>query len=265
MQIAVVGAGFTPEEADRLRRSLATFRQAWAPSATFRDRFISGHAGATGMDRRPLPNAAFRPDRGVWRIRVSRKPCSGLCHAGLCLGLAEMPSPGRLCLRPAEFPADGLLRPGPDRARCPRTSGRGAPHLRQCQPPGTTRWSAAQMARWRCGWGFRQIKGFKSGGRRNGSLPPAAMATADPQESVWLRAGLSPAVLERLAEADGFADMGLTRRDALWQVRAIRSPACRCPCSMTRLTVKASHEPHGRSAARCIWARKWSKITSRPA
>ena len=27
MQIAVVGAGFSPEEADRLRRSLATFRK----------------------------------------------------------------------------------------------------------------------------------------------------------------------------------------------------------------------------------------------
>ena len=28
MQIAIVGAGFTPEQADRLRRSLATFKKA---------------------------------------------------------------------------------------------------------------------------------------------------------------------------------------------------------------------------------------------
>jgi error-prone DNA polymerase len=27
MQIAIVGAGFTPEEADRLRRALATFKK----------------------------------------------------------------------------------------------------------------------------------------------------------------------------------------------------------------------------------------------
>ena len=32
-------------------------------------------------------------------------------------------------------------------------------------------------------------------------------------------------MLERLAEADAFIGMGLTRRDALWQVRAIRAPA----------------------------------------
>ena len=41
MQIAVVAAGFTPEEADRLRRSLATFRRMGTIS-TFRDRFING-------------------------------------------------------------------------------------------------------------------------------------------------------------------------------------------------------------------------------
>ena len=41
MQIAVVGAGFTAEEADRLRRSLATFRRMGTIGA-FRDRFIQG-------------------------------------------------------------------------------------------------------------------------------------------------------------------------------------------------------------------------------
>ena len=37
-------------------------------------------------------------------------------------------------------------------------------------------------------------------------------------------AGVRPDVLTRLAEADAFSDMGHTRRDALWQVKAIRSP-----------------------------------------
>ena len=43
-------------------------------------------------------------------------------------------------------------------------------------------------------------------------------------ESIWLRAGVAPEALERLAEADAFTGMGLARRDALWQVRAIRAP-----------------------------------------
>jgi len=38
---------------------------------------------------------------------------------------------------------------------------------------------------------------------------------------LWRRAGLGPAVLERLAEADVFASVGLDRRAALWAAKAI--------------------------------------------
>jgi error-prone DNA polymerase len=41
MQIAIIGAGFTPTEADQLRRSLATFRHV-GTIATFRERFVGG-------------------------------------------------------------------------------------------------------------------------------------------------------------------------------------------------------------------------------
>ena len=41
MQIAIVGAGFTPEEADRLRRSLATFKST-ATSRSFAGAFYAG-------------------------------------------------------------------------------------------------------------------------------------------------------------------------------------------------------------------------------
>jgi error-prone DNA polymerase len=68
--------------------------------------------------------------------------------------------------------------------------------------------------------GFRQIKGFKKddagwivGARGNGYSDP---------ESLWLRASIAPATLERLAEADAFSGMGYNRRDTLWNVKAIR-------------------------------------------
>ena len=38
---------------------------------------------------------------------------------------------------------------------------------------------------------------------------------------VWLRTGLSPRVLERLADADAFGSLGLTRREALWAAKAL--------------------------------------------
>ena len=38
---------------------------------------------------------------------------------------------------------------------------------------------------------------------------------------LWLRTGLNPRVLERLADADAFGSLGLTRRQALWAVKAL--------------------------------------------
>jgi DNA polymerase III alpha subunit len=41
--------------------------------------------------------------------------------------------------------------------------------------------------------------------------------------SVWRRAGTPPRLLALLAEADAFASLGLSRREALWQARALAS------------------------------------------
>jgi error-prone DNA polymerase len=43
----------------------------------------------------------------------------------------------------------------------------------------------------------------------------------DSIRDVWLRTGLSPRVLERLADADAFGSLGLTRREALWAAKAL--------------------------------------------
>jgi DNA polymerase III alpha subunit len=67
--------------------------------------------------------------------------------------------------------------------------------------------------------GLRQIKGFREA--------DAALLVAvreKPFRSVrdlWRRSGLSRAALERLAEADAFRSLGLDRRAALWEVKAL--------------------------------------------
>ena len=44
----------------------------------------------------------------------------------------------------------------------------------------------------------------------------------DSIRDLWLRTGLKPAALERLAAADAFRSLGLDRREALWAIRALR-------------------------------------------
>jgi len=43
----------------------------------------------------------------------------------------------------------------------------------------------------------------------------------DSVRDLWVRSKLSPRVLERLADADAFGSLGLTRRQALWAVKAL--------------------------------------------
>ncbi len=67
--------------------------------------------------------------------------------------------------------------------------------------------------------GLRQIKGF-----READAALLVAARGKPFRSVrdlWLRSGISRAGLERLAEADAFRSIGLDRRAALWEVRAL--------------------------------------------
>jgi error-prone DNA polymerase len=92
MQLAIVAAGFTPGEADQLRRAMAAWKRkgglgpfharwsrAWSRKAT-----------------REFAEAIFRADRGLRRIRLSGEPRRQLRAAGLRVGVAQVPPPGRV-------------------------------------------------------------------------------------------------------------------------------------------------------------------------
>ena len=107
MRIAIVGAGFTADEADKLRRSMASFSRN-GDIEKFRDKFINGMI-ANGYE----PDFATRclaRSRGS-ALRLPRKPRRELFAAGLCLGLDQVLPPRRLRLRAAQRAADGVLRP----------------------------------------------------------------------------------------------------------------------------------------------------------
>jgi error-prone DNA polymerase len=74
--------------------------------------------------------------------------------------------------------------------------------------------------------GFRQIRGLAE---EDASWLTAARGNGYAAvRDVWRRAGLAPGVVERLAEADVFAALGLGRREALWEAKAL-SPGAPLP------------------------------------
>ncbi len=219
MQIAVVAANFSPEDADRLRRSLATFRK-MGTIGGFRDQFVAGM-----LSNGYTPEFAAQCFSQIEGFAEYGFPES---HAAAFAMLTYVSS-WLKCHHPAIF-ACALLNSQPMGFYAPAQIVRDArEHGIEVRPicVNQSEWDCTLERRTDGGLalrlGFRQIKGFR---QQDADWIVAARGNgySDP-EALWLRAGLSPAALERLAEADAFLGLGMTRRAALWEVRAIRAPA----------------------------------------
>jgi DNA-directed DNA polymerase III PolC len=216
MQIAIVGAGFTPEEADRLRRALATFKKHGNVSE-FRDRFMAGMR-ANGYDE-DFSARCFSQIEGFGSYGFPES------HAA-SFALLVYASAWLKRHHPAIF-ACALLNSQPMGFYAPAQIVRDArEHGVKVLPIciNSSYWDNVMEPDGRGGLalrlGFRQIKamrqeeaGWIAGARGNGYLAV---------DEVWRRAGTPPNLLEVLAEADAFASMGLSRREALWEARALR-------------------------------------------
>ena len=219
MQIAIRGAGFSPEEADRLRRALATFKKT-GTIHTLRDRFLSGMA-ANGYPAE-FAERCFSQIEGFGSYGFPES------HAA-SFALLVYASAWMKCHHPAVF-ACALLNAQPMGFYAPAQIVRDVrAHGVEVRPVcvNASFWDNALEPDGRGGFalrlGFRQVKGMPreeadwiAGARGNGYAEIAAL---------WRRAGTPPRLLAMLAEADAFAGLGLDRRAALWQVRAIRGEA----------------------------------------
>jgi error-prone DNA polymerase len=219
MQIAVVAAGFTPDEADRLRRSLATFRR-MGTIGTFRDRFVGGML-ERGYDL-PFAEACFAQIEGFGEYGFPESHAASFAllvyasawmkrHHPAAFGCALLNSQPMGFYAPAQIVRDAREHGIEVRAACVNRS------QWDCT---LERRGDGQLA---LRLGFRQIKGLRE---EDAEWIVAARGNGYPDpESLWRRAGVPPAALERLAEGDAFAGLGMERRAALWAVRAIRAPA----------------------------------------
>ena len=217
MKIAIVGAGFTPSEADLLRRAMATFRRV-GTIHTFREKFILG-MNKRGYDT-DFAERCFRQIEGFGEYGFPES------HAA-SFALLVYVSAWMKCHYPAVFAA-ALLNSQPMGFYAPAQIVRDArDHGVTALPPdiNLSDWNAtleidpdpARGMALRIG--LRQIKGLSEehaerlvAERGNGYRDAAAL---------WRHTGLKPSVLETLARADAFGSVGLSRRDALWAVKGL--------------------------------------------
>ena len=215
MQIAIIGAGFDPSEADRLRRALATFKRV-DKVTPMRERFISGMV-ARGHDR-DFAERCFAQIEGFGSYGFPES------HAA-SFALLVYASAWLKRHHPAIFAA-ALLNSQPMGFYAP------AQIVRDAREHGVeVRPVCINASFWDCSMepmldgrlalrlGFRQVRRMREDDAR--WICAARGNGYRDVEDVWRRAGPDIRSIEALAEADAFAALGIGRREALWAAHAL--------------------------------------------
>ncbi len=217
MRLAIECAGFSPGRADQLRRSMATFKHT-GTIGTFRDELIAGMT-ARGYDK-DLAERIFKQLEGFASYGFPES------HAASFAQLAYVSS-WLKCHHPDVFCA-ALLNSQPMGFYAPAQIVRDArEHGVEVRPVDVARsdWDctlepAGESLAVRLG--LRMVKGLSE--KTAEALRKARAATPFASiEDLWSRLPLPADSLETLAMADAFAGpFGLSRRQALWAVKALR-------------------------------------------
>ncbi len=233
MRIAIVAAKFTPAEADKLRRSMATFRHL-GTIKTFEDKFINGMVD-NGYER-DFAARCFEQIKGFGDYGFPESHAASFallaydsswikCHYPDVFAAALLNSQPMGFYAPAQIVRDAqehgvemravdinhsdwdnTLEPGP--------ASNAKLHRRHAEMASDIRTTHAMRL------GFRQISGFSEGDAK--LIMERRGRDYDSVRDLWLRTRIEPSALERLADADAFRSIGLARREALWAVRGLR-------------------------------------------
>ncbi|MDE2597625.1 MAG: error-prone DNA polymerase [Sphingomonadales bacterium] len=222
MKLAIVAARFTPDQADGLRRAMATFRN-HGTVHNYEDLLIEGMV-ARGYERE-FAERCYEQIKGFGDYGFPES------HAQAFAWLAYVSS-WLKCRHPAVFTC-ALLNSQPMGFYAP------AQLVRDAQDHGVevravdvnaSAWDSTLERREDSALalrlGFSRIEGFRKSWA-DGIVTTRATAPFASLEDLAHRAALPTAALRKLADADGFASLGKGRRNALWEAR--RTPAVQLP------------------------------------
>jgi error-prone DNA polymerase len=232
MKIAIVAGGFTPGEADKLRRAMATFKRT-GTIGMFKSKMIEGMVarnyprdfaercfsqiegfGEYGFPESHAASFALLVYASAWlkcrypdvfaAALLNAQPMGFYAPSQIVRDLREH----GVEVRPVDINHshwDATLEPGPQPAARVH-----ALHRDMVDDMRTTH--ALRL-------GFRKIKGLSEEHGR--TIVQNRAAAYSGVRDLWLRTGLSPRIIARLADADAFGSLGLSRRQALWAAKAL--------------------------------------------
>lgn len=233
MKVAIEGAGFTPEEADALRRSMATFKSTGGVTH-FHDKMVEGMV-ANGYQR-DFAERTFKQIEGFGSYGFPESHAASFAKIAYASSWMKCHHPDIFCTAllnaqpmgfyaPAQIVRDARAhgveaRPvcindsGWDTRMVPAGANARARHQGFCGTDAD--WAGLQPIR----LGMRIVQGLAQADAQ-ALLDARAARPFVSIEDVWRRSGVKPAALERLARADAFQALGLNRRQALWAIKGL--------------------------------------------
>jgi error-prone DNA polymerase len=238
MSLAIEAAKFTPDEADGLRKAMATFRNLGTPDE-YRDRFVEGMV-SRGYER-DFAQRCFKQIEGFGHYGFPESHAASFAKLVYVSAWIKWAWPDVFCAALINSQPMGFYQP----AQLVRDA---REHGVEVRPPdilasdwdctleallpllgeGAARFTPrsdkiadyANRHRWKAvRLGFRQIKGLKKADVQT-LLRARAEGARAPGE--FAQGGVPQRALELLAEADVFASVGLSRREALWAVKGLK-------------------------------------------
>ncbi len=216
MKMAIVAAGFTPGEADQLRRAMATFRKS-GTIGTYREKFVEGMVARNY--EREFAERCFKQIEGFADYGFPESHAASFALLVYVSAWIKCHYPDVFCAAILNSQPMGFYAP----AQLVRDAREHGVEIRPVDV-NSSDWDAtlervegAKHLAVRLG--SRQVKGLREEAGR--TLATARGQGFDSVRHLWLRTGLAPRVVERLADADAFRSLGLDRRAALWAVRGL--------------------------------------------
>jgi error-prone DNA polymerase len=220
MQVAIVCAGFTPTEADQLRRSMATFKVTGGVGH-FREKLIDGMV-ARGYTR-DFAERTFSQIEGFGSYGFPESHAASFALIAYASCWLKRHHPEVFCAALLNAQPMGFYAP--------------AQIVRDAREHGVeVRPVCINASRWDCTLepadgrtlavrlGFRMARGLA-----NEHAARIVAHRADTPyggvEELWRRAGVPAAALEKLAEADAYQSLALERRAALWAISGLANKA----------------------------------------
>lgn len=232
MQIAITAAGFRPAEADQLRRAMATFKRT-GTIGNFETRFMEGMV-AKGYAR-DFAQQCFNQIKGFGEYGFPESHAASFALLVYASSWVKAYYPDVFCAAMLNSQPMGFYAP----AQLVRDAREHGVEIRPVDI-NESNWDClleeAEFNRRTVDFrhaamreiiqtkravrlGFRQIKGLSEASMQQ--LVANRGKGYSSIRDLWLRSGLHKADIERLADADTFHSIRLSRREALWAVRAL--------------------------------------------